>query len=153
MISNTLLKEKKQIDDLFTEVKSFSGDPIIESLLTQYLCIKVSGFLENCVRIIFVEYTGSNCQGHIQNFILKKLERFPNPIYAEIVKITREFSDTWSNGFKNKITQKQQTSLNSINVNRNAIAHGGRSNITLRELSDYYDDVVKIVEELEDCCK
>jgi hypothetical protein len=153
MISATLLTEKKQIDDLFAEVKSFSGDFSIESLLAQYLCVKVSGFIQNCVRIIFVEYTISNCQGSVQTFVLGKLEEFPNPTYGKIIEIAQKFNDQWSKDLKIKITDKQKSSLNSINVNRNNIAHGGQSTITLRELSNYYDDVVKLIEELENCCK
>jgi hypothetical protein len=80
------------------------------------------------------------------------LEKFPNPTWTEIIKLTKDFNIQWAENLKAAISKKHLESLESIIVNRNAIAHGGTSNITLRELSNYYTDIIYIIEKLEDSC-
>lgn len=157
MKSTALLREQRQIDDLFQDITLYANgptsDPYITSLLTSYLCIRVSGFIENCIRIIFSEYATTRSLDHVQNFVNKKLEKFPNPNMSEIAKLTKDFNEIWWNNIKATITDKHRDSLNSININRNAIAHGGASSITLRDLASYYTDVVELIENIEDNCK
>lgn len=152
MRSYALQKEKNQIDSLFKDIDSYSGDPYYQALLTYYLCIRVSGFIENCVRIIFLEYSMPNCKRQVKDFVSKKLERFPNPNWAEIVKLVREFNDQWAIDLRNSTTPQHRSSISSIIKNRNNIAHGGTSGITLRELKNYYLDVIHVVEKLEEKC-
>jgi hypothetical protein len=153
MISAALLKQKKQIDDLFDHINAFTGDPYDKSLLTFYLCVRVSGFMENCVRIIFSEFSAPRSKDQVVTFVGNKLKKFPNPTYSEIIKIAKDFDKQWSIGFKKTITRQHQLSIESININRNQIAHGGTSGITIGDLFDYYQDIVKIIENLEATCK
>ncbi len=152
MRSASLLREKRQIDDLFRDITTYTNDPAsdsyIASLLTNYLCIRVSGFIENCVRIIFSEYAANRTFDHVQSFVSKRLENFPNPNISEIAKLTKDFNETWWTNINATLTSKHRDSLHSININRNVIAHGGASGITLRELTDYYSDVVELIENI-----
>jgi len=155
MIHSDLLKEKQLIDNLFGDIKAFQGDPYLQSLLTNYLCVRVSGFLENCVRIIFTNYSAPRSKDNIINFVGKKLERFPNPTYDNILSLAADFNTQWKNEFKKQVKSPPQllSSLNSINVNRNLIAHGGTSSLTIGELEQYYKDTVNLISILERCCK
>jgi hypothetical protein len=134
MLSPQLIREKEEIDTLFDEVNTFPGDLYAKSLLTYYLCIRISGFVENCVRIIFSEYSATRAQDQVKVFVSSKLERFPNPTYNNIIRITREFNRVWAQAF------------------RNAIAHGGVSGISVGQLANYYADVVQMIETLETSC-
>jgi hypothetical protein len=152
MISPKLQKEKQDIDDLFTLVTNFRGDPYIKALLTYYLCVRVSGFIENCVRIIFTEYSAPRTRDHVSVYVNKRLEKFPNPTYENICRLTREFNNQWHQTFKAGVTQQVRQSLGSINVNRNAIAHGGTSTITVGQLYSYYQDIIQLIAHLEQAC-
>lgn len=153
MINPRLTKEKKSIDDLFVRINKFGGDPIDKALLTQYLCIRVSGFLENCVRIIFTEYSAIRAIDHVKTFVDNKLDRFPNPSYGAILDLTKQFNDKWQSNLQKVLVSKHQTSLESIIRNRNKIAHGQSSTINLTDLKTYYDDAVEVIEKLETTCK
>ncbi len=153
MINPKLQKEKKKVDDLFTRVSKFTGDPFDKALLTQFLCIRVSGFLENCVRIIFTEYSTPRTNDNVKAFVDKKLERFPNPDYGSIIDLTKQFSNEWVTNLKKILDEKHQTSLSGINKNRNQIAHGQSSVITLTDLRTYYNDAVEVIQKLEVTCK
>jgi len=147
-----LLKEKREIDTLFSQVQGFAGDDYVKSLLTYFLCIRVSGFLENCVRIVFTEYSIPRTTDHVRNFVARRLERFPNPTFENICTLTKDFDDSWLRKLKSSITAQIKQSLYSINVNRNEIAHGGTSTITVGQLAGYYQDAVQLIEKLEQTC-
>lgn len=147
-----LLAEKKVIDNLFTEIENFIGDPYIKSLLTYYLCIRISGFLENSIRIIYTDYSNPNAKGNVFTFVGNKLKKFPNPTWSAILNLANDFDPNWKANIKNNIKPNQLTSLESINVNKNAIAHGGSSNITLSDLHSYYNDMVMLIDDVECIC-
>lgn len=153
MKNASLVQEKDAIDRLLCDVKSFSGDPYVQALLTYYACIRVSGFAENCVRIIFNDYAIPRSKDYVQAFVNGRLREFPNPTWDRIMKLTRDFDGQWAEALKSRVTKQHRDSLGSINTNRNAIAHGGTSTITIHQLSQYYSDVVLLIEEMEDCCK
>lgn len=148
-----LVQQKYEIDALFGQIISFAGDPYVKSLLTYYLCVRVSGFVENCVRIILADYARPRTQDHVRSFVESKLERFPNPTFDQICKAIADFNDQWNQDFKAKIPAPVRESLRSINVNRNQIAHGGTSTITIGQLQSYYQDAVLLIKELEQTCQ
>jgi hypothetical protein len=149
----SLVQEQATIDKLLTDVKNFSGDPSVQALLTYYACIRVSGFIENCVRTIFGDYAIPRSKDHVQAFVNEKLRKFPNPTWDAIVKLTRDFDKQWATNLKSRVARQHLDSLESINTNRNAIAHGGVSSLTIHQLLLYYSDVVVLIEELENCCQ
>lgn len=152
MNNPNLVQEKREIDGLFGQVMGFPGDPYIQSLLTYYLCVRISGFVENCVRIILTDYSVPRSHDHVRNFVIGRLNRFPNPTFDQICKVIAEFDDQWNRSFKAGIPLPVRQSLESINRNRNAIAHGGNSTITVRQLQNYYQDAVFLIEKLEQTC-
>ena len=153
-----LLKQKQLIDTLFQDVNTFtknqSHDPLIESFLAKYICVQVSGFLQNCVRIIFSNYTTPRTQDHVTNYVSKKVGKFPNPTFDAILSLAGEFNPNWKASFIEQVPKNSRlrSSLDSINVNRNAIAHGGTSTIRIGDIKQYYDDAVILITKLELCC-
>ena len=104
------------------------------------------------MRIIFSEYSVTRAQDQVKVFVSSKLERFPNPTYGNIVRLTQEFNAVWAQTFRTATTTQQRQSLESINVNRNAIAHGGVSGVTVGQLANYHADIVQMIETLETTC-
>ena len=148
-----LVQQKNEIDTLFGQIISFTGDLYVKSLLTYYLCVRVSGFVENCVRTILADYATPRTQDHVRTFVEGKLERFPNPTFDQICKAIADFNDQWNQDFKARIPTPVRESLRSINVNRNQIAHGGTSTITIGQLQSYYHDTILVIDVLEQICR
>ncbi len=147
-----LLSKQKVIEDLFIEIDAFSGDPIIKAYLTYYLCIRVSGFMEDCIRSIFSEYVDANSKDAAKNFIFAKLKKIPNPTWGTITSISKEFDENWNSQLNKQVTKPYREALESIVSNRNVIAHGGTSAITLRDLETYYREAINVIDELEKIC-
>ena len=147
-----LITKQKQIEDLFAEVGAFSGEPVVKAYLTYYLCIRVSGFIEDCIRSIFSEYVDVNSQNFVTVFVGEKLKKIPNPTWDAIIALAKDFDDGWYTQLKHSVGKPYRDALDSIVSNRNIIAHGGTSSITLSELEGYYRDAINVVNELERIC-
>lgn len=152
MKSVALQNEQNQIDKIIIQIRAFTGDPYFEALLAYYLCIRISGFLENCIRIYFLEYANQKCQDYVKTFMENRLKHFPNPTWGEIIKLIKDFNEQWVVDIKKSVSSQWLSSLESINNNRNNIAHGGTSSVTLHELVIYYQDIVNIIETIENIC-
>jgi len=152
VINPRLIAKQKQIEDLLVKVRAFSGDAEVKAYLTYYLCIRISGFIEDCVRFIFSEYVDANSQNSVTVFVTEKLKKIPNPTWSAIVSLAKDFNDTWAVQLKANVDKPNSEAVDSIVKNRNTIAHGGTSPITLNELETYYRDAVIVVDELEKIC-
>ena len=60
MRSSTIVREQQYLDNLFakiTQIQRMSPDDIdLQAHWARYLCILVSGFLENSISTIYIEY-------------------------------------------------------------------------------------------------
>jgi hypothetical protein len=147
-----LLSKQKVIDDLFVEVRAFSGDPLTKAYLTYYLCVRVSGFIEDCVRTVFSDYVDANSKNSVKTFAIAKLKKFPNPTWSAILALTKDFDENWAKQLKTNVDNSCSDAVDSIVTNRNIIAHGGSSSITLNELEGYYRKAIQVIDELEKIC-
>lgn len=148
-----LQRQQKQLDELFRLGAKLAGDPELQAHWTMYLCIRVSGFMENAVRVIFSEYAKTGAHQNIANFVESNLRKFPNPSTDAIYSLAEKFSPAWKTELKQKTSGRLKDSVDSIVSQRHQIAHGGSSTLTYRMLSAYYQDAIKVVEILEDHCK
>jgi hypothetical protein len=147
-----IIRQKRQLDDLFDKGRSLASDPEMQAHWAFYLCIRVSGFVENSVRIVFSEYAKIGSHQYIANFVENYLRRFPNPSMDAICDLADKFSPRWKTEIKRLTSGRLKDSVDSIVVNRNNIAHGGVSSLTYSSLRSYYQDAVKVTEILEDNC-
>ncbi len=150
MINSLLLQEKNSIDILLYRIKYFTGNPYDKALLTYYLCIRISGFIENCVRIIFSNYSQPpRSKDSVETFIMNKLKILPNLHFGKILGLISCFNNQWAKRLKSQISKNEIASLESIILNRNNLAHGGTSPLTLTDLEQYYLDVLSLLTKLE----
>jgi hypothetical protein len=129
----------------------------ISSDLAKFLCIRISAFLEVSIRQICEDYfTRHSAAGSKLEFYAKEqwkhAKRGKSASREMIIGVLAEFDKGWANDFKNVQVPRQtdlQGAIDSIIENRNQIAHGEDSNITLTELESYFDKVVEVIEKFE----
>lgn len=150
-----ILSNRQRIDTLFKKV-SFISDPADQSEWSKYLCILVSGYIEESLRILLETYcanhTSSPC---IKQFISKEIKGMTNCHTQKIISILSKFNVDWGKNFTIEIEaessqgEKIKICIDSIVNNRNLIAHGKSTGITYSKVLDHYKSVKKAVEVLE----
>ncbi len=146
------VKYKHKLDHLFEQIKLtpfLSADPEIQSHWSNYLCILVSGFIEVSVGSIFSDYAKRTASPKIANFVESNLNEFQNPKMEKILSLTGRFSKDWQADLRKDTDGDIKDAIDSIVANRNAVAHGKPSPLTIARVRDYYIRVIDLVELIE----
>jgi len=149
-----ILSHRQRIDTLFSKVASISN-PADQSEWSKYLCVLVSGFIEESLRVLLEEYTRTHSGPNIQNFVGKQIGNITNCKTSRILEVLSKFSQDWAEDFSNQIqarssiTDEIKNSIDSVIANRHDIAHGRNVGITYTRISNYYNNIKKAVDILD----
>ena len=140
----------KELDDQFQLVKKTKDDEI-KSMLTQYLCIRVSGLLETFIKCRISDYALGRVPKEVKRFISGKFKDITNLRSEKLLNVLDSFSNDWFIDFNEHINDnaQQKTSLDSVVTNRHNIAHGQHQNISFKSMEQYYEDVKAVISKLE----
>lgn len=153
-MNSHILSHRQRIDTLFSKVASISN-PADQSEWSKYLCVLVSGFIEESLRVLLEEYTRTHSAPNIQNFVEKQIGNITNCKTSRILEVLSKFSQDWANNFSNQIqvrssiTDEIKNSIDSVIANRHDIAHGRNVGITYTRMSTYYKNIKKAVDILD----
>ncbi len=151
-----IIDHQAKLQSLFDEVESLHNSGSINTdlfvQLTWYLCVRTSGFLENSMQIILLEYVQSKTSDiPTQSYVEQNL-KFVSAQYDDILKTVRRFNEDWRILLRKNNVQQYKSVLNNLVENRNHIAHGRDSQITIQELQDYFSQIQDLVELLHNTC-
>ncbi len=126
----------------------------IEAHLANYLCVRISGFLEVAIREICKEYIKNNSVpgSQLEYYTNQQWKRGLSFRRENILNLLREFNKEWATEFtKTKMPNSGDLhiAIDTVVNSRNAIAHGEDSDITLSELKAHFDKIKVVVEEIE----
>lgn len=144
--------QQRRLDELIGLMDSLE-DEAAKSHFAKYLCIRVSGYLENVIKTLVSTYIDKSCPAPVQTFVKNKIKNTTNLSTDKIVLFLESFNKTWASEFETKLSDKMSESLNSVVSNRNQIAHGGQDNISPNTIKGYYDDIKDVVEILQEIIK
>lgn len=139
-----ILDRETFIDTLFRDANAFP-DQEIQSHWAKYLCVLISGYLEYSVEIIFEKYCYENANEYVYNYVCSNLERMYNPWMKRIIELAKSFNEEWGTRISLQTRGELRDSVDGIIKNRNKIAHGENSDITLRQLRTWYDNSNQVV--------
>ncbi|MEZ0487648.1 HEPN domain-containing protein [Fibrella aquatica] len=134
---------EKKVEDLFLQVSSLPEDEV-KSRLSEYLCIRASGLLENIVKQLVHEYMSTTTPKEVQDYVNSKLRSLTNLDHNKIKAFLFSFSKEWHDEYDSYVTTEVAESLNSIYGLRNSLAHGGTNPVSYKSIKEHYENM-KIV--------
>jgi hypothetical protein len=144
-------RQKQRIDELF-KAASLLTDVELQSHWSRYLCVLVSGFLENSVELCLSEYCRRVSNATVSNFVSVKLRGFQNPKMGAILELFGSFNPDWRTQLEAATQGQLSDSVNSIVGNRHKIAHGESVSLSMGTLTAYYKDAASVIEILQRTC-
>ncbi len=144
--------QRDKLDNLFQQVRTLQGQPELQAHFARYLCILVSGFLENAIVAIYTTYARDKSVPFVANYVETQLGRLQNPNMERILQVTGSFNPLWRDEIKEHVPAEVKDSVNSIVSVRNKIAHGESTGITYITIKQYYDNVLKLIAFLRRQC-
>jgi hypothetical protein len=146
-----ITRQRQRLDDLFKRARELP-DPELQSHWSRYLCVLVSGFVENSVRITYADYARSRADAIVVEFVQSRLQQFQNPKMGAILELVGSFSQEWRQQLEADTSGQLSESVNSIVGNRHKIAHGQSVGLSLQTLSQYYADALKVIDLMRQQC-
>ena len=142
-----------KIDDLFKKASSISSlDIEILGHWAKYLCILVSGFMENSISEVFSKFLKEQASPPISKFSKNILDKIQNPKAYKFIEVTSAFNDDWGKSLKSFLdedNERRRNALDAIMTNRHLIAHGKSSTISMVQVKEYYSRCIEIIEFIE----
>lgn len=147
-----LQQQEKKLDALFNLVQKVDDDEE-KALLSKFLCVRASGYIESSIRHLIGEFTDGTSPQQIQSYINKKTKYITNLNYEKLLELLDQFDNEWKESFTNQINDEQKAALNTVISNRNNIAHGENDGISYRLMTEYYERIKEVVKILKGIIK
>lgn len=128
-----------ELDDALELVKSQTDDED-KSMLTNIMCIRISGLLEMALKCRISDYSAQKTPQEINRFLTQKFKDITNLKSTKLSDVLGQFSTIWQNEFDEELEQNSQlkSSLDSLINIRNNLAHCQKANTSLRDTEQYY---------------
>lgn len=154
MKSRELNKQLQRLKWLIDQSSCFDGDKLeLQSHWARYLCVLVSGFLENALSEVYSEYAKACANGSVSNFVESNLSKIQNPKSKKFLETAKAFNPDWEEKLSAYIEDNgRKDAIDAIMANRHLIAHGKDSGISLARVKDYLKKAVEVIEFIEAQC-
>jgi len=143
-------KRKRTLEKLFQEVK-FLDEGWLKSELARYLCIRISGLIEQTVTDFYEEYAEAKGHPYLSHYISRKLH-LQNPKMEKLMNLAEDFSEEWKNEL-DQLDDQIKDAVDNIVTIRNSAAHGGVQSISLSRVENHYKDVLKLLRVIQMQCE
>jgi hypothetical protein len=133
------IKQLQQVESIIRATNT-SLEPYIVAQVAQHLCVKISGTIEVAIRHHITSALSVGCHPRAANFIQRRLARFQNPKPGKIMELYGSIDQQWSHDIEVFWNPKVRDSISSIVSNRNKIAHGESTTVSMSSIKDWAED-------------
>lgn len=143
---------KSQLEELYLRADPRQiEDPEIAGDMARYLCVRVSGYLEQATATILRGHCAKNSWGTVHQFAVSWLDRTPNLNSDALVKLVRRFGSDSADQLQDFLSiEERASSLNALIGLRNDVAHGKQQGMSREQAWSYFELTEAIVEWLLD---
>jgi hypothetical protein len=145
-------RQRQQLDATFKRASGLEGDAELLSDFARYLCILVSGFLEQAVIELLIEYVRTHSDSRVQQHIEQRLRQLTNLKTQRLIDVLGGFDADWRRDLESFLVDEYKDAVNGIVDLRNTIAHGRYAGVTLVRVQDYYVRIKAVVDQVSRLC-
>lgn len=139
----------KELDQVFSRARS-QHDLEVQSDYAKFLVIRVSGLVEQVMTEIVAAFVQARAQPTVVSHIEWRMNMFQNPTIERILVLVSSFHRSWREQLDAEITEQEREAMGSINRQRNKIAHGEPSTISLGQVDQYYIELKSLLDKVAD---
>ena len=147
-----LHRQRQQLDATFKRAVGVGADAELLSDYARYLCVLVSGFLEQAVIELLLEYVRTHSDNLVQQHVEQRLRQLTNLKSKRLIDLLGSFDPDWRHHLEAFLVDEYKDVVNGIVDLRNNIAHGRYVGITMTRVQDYYLRIKVVVERVAQLC-
>lgn len=143
---------KRRLDETFRRASGVKGDPELLSDFARHLCVLVSGFLEQALIELLLEFVRLRSNAAIQRYVEQRLRRFTTANAKNITDLLGSFDLDWQKDLESYLVDEHKDAVDSVVNLRHTVSHGRFAGVTMASVQRYYDRVKEVVEHIADLC-
>ncbi|HEX6781840.1 MAG TPA: HEPN domain-containing protein [Solirubrobacterales bacterium] len=129
------------IDGLVARAEA-QTDMEVQSDYAKYLTIRVLGLVEQVVAEIVLAHVSAQASPPVLSHTTWKMKRFQNPNPQRLIELVGSFDRRWGDSLESALTSSsEREALGSIRSQRNRIAHGEPTTISLVQVKGYFAEI------------
>lgn len=142
---------KDALDATFARAKTIDPANIeLRADFARYLCVLVSGFLDQTIKDYTAEYVKKRSNPTVANYVVRSMKRLTNLAPERLKQHVLSFDPGWQAQVDVLIADERKDAIGSLLTLRHGIAHGQPDDVTLVRVENYYKEIVKVVDGLRD---
>ena len=141
---------KSRLDATFGRLPSPSADVEVQSDFAKYLCVLVSGFFENAVVALVLDFAERRSSPEVSAFVERQLQHWTNPNTEKVCTLLGAFSADWRKRAETFLIDERKESVNSLVALRHKIAHGESVSTSLSQVKAYYGTILEVIDFIAD---
>ncbi len=149
MTGRAEVKRLEQIlDATFRRATGLQGDAELLSDFARYLCILVSGFLEQSVQELVLEYARRTASPAVQRYVASRIRGFTNANAQRLLDLVGSFDPDWRIDLEIYLVDERKAAVDSVIDLRNTISHGRYAGVTMSRITEYYKHVRNVIDHM-----
>ena len=144
---------KKRLDSTFSRMPSTVEEIELQSDFARYLCVLVSGFFENAIIALILDFVQRRGAPEVAAFVERELERWTNPNVEKICALLGSFNRNSRTRAELFLVDERKESVNSLVALRHKIAHGDSVGTTFSQVKSYYSKIIEVTNFVADMLK
>ena len=137
---------QKRLDATLRRSPSSSADLEVQSDFAKYICVLVSGFFENAIVALILDYVERRSAPEVAVFVGRQLDRWTNPNSEKISTLFGSFNADWRLALEDYLVDERKDSINSLVALRHKIAHGESVGTSLSQVKAHYRVIIEVID-------
>lgn len=136
-----------ELDQVFARA-GLQSDPQVQSDYAKYLVIRVSGLVEQVAIEVVLTHVNAQASPTVVAHTAWRMQTFQNPNVERVLQLVGSFDRRWRDDLDAAVSDSERQALGSVRTQRNRVAHGQSSTVSLSQVGQYYADVKRLLAKL-----
>lgn len=142
-------RQEQRLRAAFEAIDGSEMGPELRSHYSRYLCVLLSGHVEQCLRALLLDFAHKRASAPIVSYVGVQVGQLRNVNKDRLSQLLTAFDRALWLDLEGRCPDELEA-LDSIAAVRNVIAHGGESGITMATVTQYFGQIKTLLATLSD---
>ncbi|MHB1970625.1 MAG: HEPN domain-containing protein [Candidatus Dormibacteria bacterium] len=141
------MRRRQRVAALFKLIGGAELSPELTSHYARYLCVQVSGNVEQAMRALIGEYCRLHAAPPIERYVAWRSREVRNLNRERLGQILQGFDPSWWSALEDRCGAELDA-FSSLVALRNRVAHGEDTGATVATMYEYFQSTSRVMDEL-----
>lgn len=146
-------RQRRRLEATFERAARLGADAELMADFARYLCVLVSGLLEQSVIELALEHVRVHSHASVQRHVEGSLRRFTTANAQRITDLLGGFEPDWRRDLEAYLVDEHKDAVDSVVSLRQAVSHGRSVAVTMARARRYYERVREVIDHIADLCQ